>query len=54
MVSNIVSQMPNKEVVSLEGVVKKWLKCRTKGVLCSRAPKKKVEPQLRGGCSRVL
>ena len=26
----------------------KWLKCRTKGVLCSRAPKKGVKPRLWG------
>ena len=32
------------KIVSLEGVVKKWLKCRTKGILCSRAPEKGVEP----------
>ena len=29
------------------------LKRRTNGILCSRTPKKGVEPQLRGGCSRA-
>ena len=29
------------------------LKCRTKGVLCSRAPEKGVKPRLRGGYSRA-
>ena len=29
------------------------LKYRTKGVLCSRAPEKGVEPRLRGGRSRA-
>ena len=31
----------------------KWLKCRTNGVLCSRALEKGVEPRLRGGYSRA-
>ena len=39
--------MSNKEVTSLEDVVKSD-SCRTNGVLCSKAPKKGVESQIKG------
>ena len=37
---SIESSNIEQRIVSVEGIVKRWLKCRTKGVPCSRAPKK--------------